>query len=58
MALVVKSASVNAGDIRDAGLIPWPERFPGEGHGTPLRNSWPGEFHGQRFTGFQRDGHD
>ena len=58
MVPVVKSTSVNAGDIRDAGLIPWSERFPGEGHGTPLQNSWPGEFHGQRFTGLQRDGHD
>ena len=27
--LVVKNSPVNAGDIRDAGSIPWLERFPG-----------------------------
>ena len=30
---------VNAGDMRDAGLIPGSGRFPGEGHGNPLQYS-------------------
>ena len=29
----------NAGDIRDVGLIPGSERFPGGGHGHPLQYS-------------------
>ena len=39
MALVVKSLPVNAGDIRDMGLIPGLGRSPGEGHGNPLQYS-------------------
>ena len=35
MALVVKNPPVNAGDIRDIGLIPGLERSPGEGNGNP-----------------------
>ena len=35
--LVVKSLPANAGDIRDAGLIPESGRSPGEGHGSPLQ---------------------
>ena len=38
MALVVKNPSVNAGDLRDTGLIPELGRSPGEGHGS-LQNS-------------------
>ena len=30
----------NAGDIRDAGLIPGSERSPGRGHGNPLQYSF------------------
>ena len=34
MALAVKKMPANAGDIRDAGLIPGLRRFPGGGHGS------------------------
>ena len=37
MALVVKNPPVNAGDIRDAGLIPELGRSPGGEHGQPLQ---------------------
>ena len=40
MALEVKNPSANAGDIRDVGLIPGLGRFPGGGHGNPLRYSF------------------
>ena len=39
MALVVKNPSANAGDERDADLIPGSGRFPGEEHGNPLQYS-------------------
>ena len=39
MALVVKNLPANAGDIRDAGLIPGLGKSPGEGHGNPLQYS-------------------
>ena len=39
MALVVKNLPANAGDIRDAGLIPGLGRSPGGGHGNPLQYS-------------------
>ena len=39
VALVVKNPPPNAGDIRDAGLIPGWERSPGGGHGNPLQYS-------------------
>ena len=42
--LMVKNLPANAGDIRDAGLIPGLGRSPGEGKGYPLQYS--GEFHG------------
>ena len=35
VALVVKKPPANAGDIRDAGLIPGSGRSPGGGHGNP-----------------------
>ena len=38
VALVVKNLSINAGDIRDVGLIPGTGRSPG-GHGNPLQYS-------------------
>ena len=34
---VVKNLPVNAGDLRDAGLIPGSGRSPGGGHGNPLQ---------------------
>ena len=39
VALVVKNSSANAGDIRDACLIPGLGRSPGEGNGNPLQYS-------------------
>ena len=38
MALVVKNLPANAGDIKDAGLIPGSRRSPGR-HGSPLQYS-------------------
>ena len=35
----VKNAPANAGDIKDAGLIPGLKRSPGGGHGNPLQYS-------------------
>ena len=40
MVLVVKNLPTNAGDIRDAGLIPGLGRSPGEGNGNPLQYSY------------------
>ena len=37
--LVVKNPPANAGDIRDAGLIPGLGRSPGGRHGNPLQYS-------------------
>ena len=37
--LVVKNLFANAGDIKDAGLIPGSGRFPGGRHGNPLQYS-------------------
>ena len=37
--LVVKNLLVNAGDIKDVGLIPGLGRSPGEGNGNPLQYS-------------------
>ena len=34
---MVKNLSANAGDIKDAGLIPGPGRSPEGGHGDPLQ---------------------
>ena len=39
VALVVKNAPANAGDARDAGLIPGSRRSPGGGHENPLQYS-------------------
>ena len=36
---MVKNLPANAGDIRDAGLIPGLGRSPGRGHGNPLQYS-------------------
>ena len=36
---MVKNAPINAGDIRDEGLIPGSERSPGGGHGNQLHYS-------------------
>ena len=39
MVLVVKNLPANAGDLRDAGLIPETGRSLGEGYGDPLQYS-------------------
>ena len=39
MAVVVKNTLANAGDLRDAGLIPGSERYSGERNGNPLQYS-------------------
>ena len=39
VALVIKSSSANAGDIRDIGLILGLGRSSGGGHGNPLQHS-------------------
>ena len=39
VALVVKNAPTNAGDVRDAGSIPGLGIFPGERHGNPVQCS-------------------
>ena len=36
---MVKKLPANAGDMRDAGLIPGLERSPGEGNGNPFQYS-------------------
>ena len=38
--LVVKNLPVNAGDIREVGLIPGSGRSPGGGHGNALQYSF------------------
>ena len=37
--LLVKNPPANAGDVRDAGLIPGLGRYSGGGHGNPLQYS-------------------
>ena len=48
VALLVKSPSANAGDLRDTGSIPGSERSPGGGHGNPLQYSCPENPMGRR----------
>ena len=43
---VVKNPAANAGDSRDAGLIPGSERCPRGGNGNPTPVLLPGKFHG------------
>ena len=45
---MVKNPPAKTGDIRDMGLIPGSGRFPGGGHGNPLRYSCLENPHGQR----------
>ena len=47
LALVVKNPPANAGDLRDAGLIPGLGRSPRGGHSNPLQ-CLPGESHGKK----------
>ena len=54
--LVVKNPLANAGEVRDAGLIPGLGRSPGGGHGNPI--FLPGESHGQKsLVGYSPWGH-
>ena len=54
---MVKNAQANAGDVRDAGLIPELRRSPGGGHGNPIHSLLPGESNGQRsLTGYDLQG--
>ena len=56
MVLVIKSPPANAGDLREAGLIPGLGRSLGRGHGSPLqfsclenpmdRGAWGATVHG------------
>ena len=39
VASAVKNLPANAGDLRDAGLIPESGRYPGEGNSNPLQYS-------------------
>ena len=58
VALVLKNPPANAGDVRDAGLIPRLERFPGGGHGNPLQYFCLENPHGQRsLAGYNPWGH-
>ena len=64
MVLVVKNPPANAGDIRDMGMIPGSERYPGEGNGNPLQYSClknpmnRGAWKAKQSMGSQRVGHD
>ena len=58
VALVVKNLPANAGDVRDAGLIPASGRSPAEGQGNPLQYSCLEKPHGQRsLAGYSPQGH-
>ena len=48
VALVVKNLPANAGNVRDAGLIPGLGRSPGGGQGNPLQYSCLENLRGQR----------
>ena len=56
---MVKNRPANAGDVRDAGLIPGSGRSPGEGNGNPLQSSCLENPHGQRsLVGYSPRGHN
>ena len=58
VALVVKNPPANAGDIKDAGLIPGSGRSPGGGHGNPLQYFCLENPHGQSsLEGYNPWGH-
>ena len=60
MALVVKNASANEGDIRDAGSFPESGRYPGGGHGNPCivwRSPWTEKPGGLQSLGSQKVRH-
>ena len=50
---MIKNLPANAGDTRDAGLIPGSGRSLGVGNGNQLQYSCPGKFHQQwRLVGY------
>ena len=52
---MVKKVPASVGDL---GSIPRSGRSPGEGNGSPLQYSWPGEFHEQtNLVGYSPWGH-
>ena len=63
VALVIKNSPANAGDIKDAGLIPGSGRYTGEGNGNLLQYSclenpmderaWQATVHGVAKSGMQ-----
>ena len=58
VALVVKNLPVNAGDIRDEGLIPGLGRCPEGGYGNPLQYPCLGQSPGQRsLVGYSAQDH-
>ena len=55
---MVKNLLVNAGGVRDTGLIPGLGRSPGVGSGQPTPVFLPGESNGQRsLVGYSPWGH-
>ena len=55
----MKNLPANAGDVRDASLIPGLGKYPGGGHGTPLKYSCLENPHGQRsLAGYSPWGHE
>ena len=46
--LLVKNLPADAGEVRDAGLIPGSRRCPGGGRGNPLQDSCLENPHGQK----------
>ena len=60
VAPVVNNPPANAGDIRDAGLIPGSGRSPGGGHSSIVawRIPWTEEPDGLQSMGLQRVGHN
>ena len=59
---MVKNPPANAGDIRDAGLIPGSGKYPKEGNGQPTPSlaweaPWTEEPGRPQSTGSERDGH-
>ena len=49
---MVKNPPANAGDVREAGLIPGSGRSPGGRHSNPTPVFFPGESHGQRLADY------
>ena len=58
VALVVKNLAANAGDLRDAALIPRWRKIPWSRKWQPIPGLLPGKLHGQRsLVGYRSWGH-